>query len=142
MNKTSQVVARNNSGMTIVEVVISIMIVMIFVTAIVEISAYSSQLSVHTERRARARDLAYSNLRVYSEDRLDWVVCGNVSPNPQIVTMNSPHGIGVPSVTQTIELWAPYGCSGANALMPIRVTSRVVYGTSNEEVEYVTYGRR
>lgn len=135
-------------GFTLIELVTSIVVGLVFIIVIYQIQMISTTLSVAQARYSKASSIAYANLRKYANDlQPKWFTCiysgtpsapqnVSLSPNPA----NAPID-GLPSpTTQTIIASAPYGCGGsATSGYPIRVESTVTYGSDNRSVTHVSY---
>ena len=146
---------KNSDGFTIVEVVVTLVVIGIFSIIILMMQTQVSNISVLEVQHTKASYLAYSNMRKYANDSPPtWFKC--VEPPPSTRTPGSRYSVmesigrvdGLPGmVKQEVYVSAPYGCESGTASfgMPIKVESIVEYGLpssgagSGRKVTHATY---
>ena len=146
---------KNSDGFTIVEVVVTLVVIGIFSIVILMMQTQVSNISVLEVQHTKASYLAYSNMRKYANDSPPtWFEC--VAPPPSTRPPGSVYSImssigrvdGLPGmVRQEVYVSAPYGCKSGTASfgMPIKVESIVEYGLpssgagSGRKVTHATY---
>ena len=135
--------AGGSDGFTIVEVVVTLVIIGIFSIVILNMQAQVSTISIFEVQHTRASYLAYDNMRAYVNDSPpSWFKCNASASTGYKVMTKSGHVDGLPGVVkQEVIASAPYGCKG----MPIKVESIVEYGLpssgsgSGRKVTHATY---
>ena len=138
--------AGGSDGFTIVEVVVTLVIIGIFSIVILNMQAQVSTISIFEVQHTRASYLAYDNMRAYVNDSPpSWFKCNASASTGYKVMTKSGHVDGLPGVVkQEVIASAPYGCKGAKG-MPIKVESIVEYGLpssgsgSGRKVTHATY---
>ena len=136
---------QNAQGFTLVEVIITIAIASVFVISISQIYSVQTRISSITAAYNNADLLAYNNLRTYAYGKApNWFSCvyASGSPQPMVLVNTTTPVAGIPSpVTQSVIATAPYGCGGSSSGIgyPIRVTSKVTYGTDGKVIVHATY---
>lgn len=136
----------NEQGFTLVEVVVTLLVVSILAIGIILIQGEVASTAVKERQQFTASRLAYANLRKYVNDSIPtWFVCGtNPQTNAQTLIDTSGKVDGLPgTVHQVVIALAPYGCGGASEGlgMPIKVESKVMYGNGQGVVHasYASY---
>lgn len=128
------------SGLTLVELMVTIVVAGILLIALFMLSTFTIQLSANNKHRSAASALARSNMRIYANNQTtNWLNCADITGAPGGVrsyTLTTPNELPGP-VTQTIEISVPYGCTGSSAGYPARFVSKVVY--ANGEVAHATF---
>lgn len=131
------------SGFTLIEALVSVIVAAIFILAMTELYVAQLQLSVSTAAYDQVDQLAYNNLRSYADGRKpNWFSCvysGSPSvPQPQKLINNVTTTIpGVKGpILQSVIATAPFGC-GDNIVKPILVTSSATYG--GRTITHATY---
>lgn len=133
-------------GFTIVEVVVTLVIIGIFSIVILNMQAQVSTISIFEVQHTRASYLAYDNMRAYVNDSPpSWFKCNASASTGYKVMTKSGHVDGLPGVVkQEVIASALYGCKGSKG-MPIKVESIVEYGLpssgsgSGRKVTHATY---
>lgn len=133
---------KKQSGLTLVELIVTIFIASILLMALFMLSTYIVQLSASNKQRSEASQLAHNNMRIYANNKTaSWLTCSEIKTAPgqqRIYTLSTAHSIPG-TVVQTIEMTAPYGCDGPAQGFPARIVSRVTY--NGGEVAYATFVR-
>ena len=120
------------SGMTAVEVMVSLVIVSIFLFAGFQLYEIISANNLAAQSAAKASNITYGHLRTVS-DSLDMSSCSE-STITKTLTPTADEKLDGLAITATIS--APYGC--VNRLMRIEVkTSYLLKGAHREEVQAV-----
>lgn len=134
----------NQSGFTIIELLVTIVVSTIFILAIYQVVLASLVISRASSQYTIASNLAYANLRHYvdGQSAVLWFECQTSNEtSPQTVlsqTGTIPRLSG--TVTQTVTATALYGCSGNSIGMPVRVESSVTYGVAGaQKVSHTSY---
>lgn len=137
--------SKYQNGFTVVEVAITIVVAALFIIAISQLQITQSKVSAQLKSKSRADLLAYNNLRTYAYGKSpSWFNCeysGGVPLVQTLINKNEPvEGIASP-VIQTVTASAPYGCGGGSSGIgyPIKVVSKVTYGSPSKEVVHATY---
>ncbi len=135
----------DQSGFTLIEVVVTVIVATLFVITISQIYIFQSKLSSSMVAYNNADLLAYNNLRTYAYGKAPtWFECeyASGSPIPMTLLSSSAAVSGIPApVTQTVTATAPYGCGGSSTSIgyPIRVVSTVTYGSEGRTIVHATY---
>ena len=156
---------KHSKGFTIVEVMVTLVIVALFMTFFFQsYMAIESQRQA-IQRRANASSIAYTNLRKFAQrpvsspttfscdpltmDGLDSTQPGKLLGD-QTNTPASPSSYGFTAEdatsllgtgsSQEVRVFAPYGCAAFDK-MPLKIVSTVKYGTGTpqEEVVHVSF---
>ena len=129
-----------SEGFTIIEVIVTIVVALLFIGAIAQLYVAQYQLSSSVVAYTHADILAYNNLRTYAYGASPtWFVCSGSAPyTKNYIQSGSTAGIPGP-VTQTVTATAPFGCGGSSSGYPIQVVSTVTYGPNNRKVVHATY---
>lgn len=138
--------AGGSDGFTIVEVVVTLVIISIFSIVILNMQAQVSTIAIFEVQHTRASYLAYDNMRAYVNDSPpSWFKCNASASTGYKVMTKSGHVDGLPGVVkQEVVASAPYGCKDSKG-MPIKVESIVEYGLpssgsgSGRKVTHATY---
>ena len=131
-------------GFTIIELLVTIVISVIFILAIYQVALASMLISRGSSQYTIASNLAYSNLRLYvnGQSAINWFVCpaiNETSPQTLMTQSGSVQRLSG-TVTQTVTATAVYGCSGSNSGLPIKVESSVTYGSAGtQKVSHIGY---
>jgi len=153
----------NQQGFTVVEMIIVIIVGALFATTAFQLFSTINVVAVDTSRRALASNIAYNNMRSYANGQKPlWFDCigdesgentppfsdGTRSGATGQVLLNRTSTDGIknlpgPTVENVIAI-APYGCGETGAGLPIRVQSKVIYGSPGKErttthATYVSY---
>lgn len=141
MAKTNQ--QHRESGFTLVEVIVTIVVTVLFITAFFQTILAMQSQRVNVSRQAKASDIAFSNLRKITQ-RPSGITCDNsmdlvadasasgkdlsdyFTPEPAS-TVQDLGG----TVTQTMKAYAPAGCSAYDTT-PVRIVSTITYGNNGE----------
>lgn len=135
----------DQSGFTLVEVLVTIIVATLFVVSISQLEITQSKLAANANDYNAADLLAYNNLRTYAYGKSPtWFDCTYSGGNPEPMTLISKSDAiqGLPApVIQTVTATAPYGCGGGSAGIgyPIKVVSTVTYGPSAKVIVHATY---
>lgn len=147
----------HQSGFTIVELIVTIVVAGMFIGVISQMNGFVVNMATSSHRFELASNLAYNNLRIYANgQKPTWFNCvGDESsettpPYTDGKSHSDAAGInilssgadvaGLPSpVSQTVNVLAPYGCGTSASGMPIRVVSTVTYGNPAKKVVHATY---
>ena len=134
------------SGFTLVEVAVAIFISTLLIIGIYSASTGALRISEGASQRMTASNLAYSNLRKYTDGRTN--VLWPDSPAPQCTSSSSNAELysstsavtAIPNpVTQVVTIYAPYGCPTPTNNVPYRVESYVQYGSNNIRITHAMY---
>lgn len=138
---------KKSSGYTIVEVLVTIVVGLLFIITAIRLYIVAAQISQASSAYQKADLLAYNNLRSYAYGRAPlWFECtiSGGTAEPMVLISSSDPVDGIPGpVTQTVTATAPYGCGGdgdgsSNGL-PIKVESIVQYGIAGKTIAHATY---
>lgn len=141
-------VLHQDEGFTIVEVVVTLVVTVMFLTAFFQTFLVMQSQRVNLSRQAKASDIAYSNLRKITtrpvglscDSSMDLIanasapgkdLSGYFTPEPASVTSD------LGTITQTMKAYAPAGCSAFDTT-PLKIVSTVTYGTSGDSVVHAT----
>ena len=138
------------NGFTTIEVIVVILVSASFIASISQMISYVSNTAQDAHREEVARNLAYNNMRIYANGQQPlWFTCsaatnGAVTPDGTgqvlINTTSASPVNGLPGpVRQKVTAFAPYGCGGENAGMPVRILSEVSYDNPAKEEVHATY---
>lgn len=133
------------SGFTIVEVYVTLIVAGLFVAAIFQLAITQTRLSRAASSYNNADILSLNNLRTYAYGKPpSWFQCvySNGSPTDQTLISSTSDVSGITSpVSQTVVASAPYGCGGGSSSIgyPIRVVSTVIFGPDAKKVVHATY---
>ena len=102
--------AGGSDGFTIVEVVVTLVIIGIFSIVILNMQAQVSTISIFEVQHTRASYLAYDNMRAYVNDSPpSWFKCNASASTGYKVMTKSGHVDGLPGVVkQEVVVSAPY----------------------------------
>lgn len=143
MNRRQRV--SEQSGFTLVEVLVTIIVATLFVVTISQLTTAQSKVTANVNAYNTADLLAYNNLRTYAYGKAPtWFDCTYTGGNPDAMTLiaKTDAVVGLPApVTQSVVATAPYGCGGGSSGIgyPIKVVSTVTYGPSAKVVVHATY---
>ncbi len=143
MNRRQRV--SEQSGFTLVEVLVTIIVATLFVVTISQLTTAQSKVTSNVNAYNTADLLAYNNLRTYAYGKAPtWFDCNYTGANPDAMTLiaKTDPVAGLPApVTQSVIATAPYGCGGGSSGIgyPIKVVSTVTYGPSAKVVVHATY---
>jgi type II secretory pathway pseudopilin PulG len=147
MNYLPTRIYQRQSGFTLVEVFVTIVIATLFIIAISQLYITQVRISTSVTSYNNADILASNNLRTYAYGKPPtWFECDYDSSTnkPKDVTKLNTTGDypGIQSpVTQSIIASAPYGCGGSSSGIgyPIKVVSKVTFGKEGKTVVHATY---
>lgn len=131
--------SHTQSGFTLVEVLTTIVVALVFLLSAFQLTGTIQQLSITGNQQTVADTLAYSNMRLYAngEAPSEWFDCIDNGSTPDILLDSTSPISNLPApVLQRIEATAPYGCSDG---MPVRVESYVQYGKSNRKISHAIF---
>lgn len=143
MNRRQKI--SEQSGFTLVEVLVTIIVATLFVVTISQLTTAQSKVTSNVNAYNTADLLAYNNLRTYAYGKSPtWFDCNYTGANPDSMTLiaKTDPVAGLPApVTQSVIATAPYGCGGGSSGIgyPIKVVSTVTYGPSAKVVVHATY---
>ncbi len=154
---------RSSYGFTIIEVTITLAVVALFIMFFFQMYLTMESQRLSVLRRSIASNIAYSNMRKFAAKpgiascdiaKMDLTVNPNapglvLGSNDNYPTSNrSAYGfVAEPpdstkvlgqNAKQTILAFAPSGCANMNTL-PIKIVSKVTYGTTGEEVSHAAF---
>lgn len=142
---------RKESGFTVVELLITIVVASMFAISFYQLFIAVNQASFAARNRATASDLAYGYMRRYASagsSWKDWFTCSSsndlsANSNAPGTTLMSgsltPSTVDLPGpVTYSVKALAIFGCSSSNANAPIRVEAIVTYGPQNTVIKHTT----
>lgn len=145
----------SEQGFTIVELLVTMIVVALFISIFFNMFSYVSNLSMTQRYRALADNTAYSLLKQYAAPNLSphtWFTCdtdtGSSNDNDLVVN-SAAHGTTIQSgsltrsetglpepVSYTVNALAIYGCTGTNAEKPIRLEITLSYGSTSRTVTH------
>lgn len=155
-----QAAAGSDDGFTIVEVIVTIVVLSIFIFGFFQGYIVLQSQRVDVARQARASDIAYSNLREVTTrpSQVTQQVCnsnasimdltvGNASTEPGLDI--TPYGYALQSATtvqqqlgtsatQALVAYAPDGCANLTT-NPLEIVSTVTYGSNGNKVTHAIY---
>ena len=146
-------IQRNNDGFTLIELLVTLLLGTALIIAFFNLYRIGVNLNTSTSRQELARNIAYRELRKYSQvQAVDWTpnafICDSntdkVSTAGQTIKpATSVVNEGLPNpATVTVKALAPYGCSGSNTDMPLMIEVTVLYGVNNQKAIYTSYAKR
>lgn len=140
-----------SSGFTIIETIVTLAIVVLFVTFFFQLYMTTESQRLASLRRTTASDLAYTNLRKFAAKpagltctaAMDLSLSSSaggtvVSNGTYSFTAESVPAILGQNVTQVVTAYAPSGCASYNA-NPVKLISEVSYGSNNDKVVHAAY---
>lgn len=146
------------TGFTTIELIVTVLVTASFIASISQMISFVGGVALDAHRQEVASNLAYNNMRLYANGSLlpTWFSCigdegtettppysdGKAHPSAtgQELITSSASVEGLPNpVTQTVRAVAPYGCGSSASGMPIRIVSKVTYGSPTKEVVHATY---
>lgn len=122
---------RAASGFTIVELMVSLFVAVIFLTAGHQMYNVIVQDSGEARQRAKANNIAYNTLRQYADSAPGACTPGTAVNNIQI----TPDPDGLTNVRHTVT----YDCPQSTLPRLTRVVVRVTYGADQQEVVHAMY---
>lgn len=136
---------KNEMGFSIVEIIISILIIAVFSGAIFQLTIVQTQVSGGWLQFEKAEQLAYNNLGKYA--RYVAAQTNTCTSYPTATTevqllSETVTVSGLPNpVVQSVITSMPYGCSSTSLTngAPIKVVSTVTYGPNSKTSTYATY---
>ena len=131
----------SQSGFTLIELIISITVASLMLVGIFGALSSIWDISYGAAHRTAASNLAYANLRNYANGSAPtWFSCNPSNETATVTLLNKTGDVNkIPgNVEQTVTADAPYGCTGDNNGMPIRVVSTVTT-SKGLEVSHATY---
>lgn len=140
-----QIQGRTSAGFTVIEILVTVVVAALFVITITQLHITQSKVVSIMTSLDSADLLAYNNLRTFAYGKApSWFQCIYASGSPQPMTLlNITDDVdGIPSpVIQSVVATAPYGCGGSSTTIgyPIRVVSKVTYGSDARTVVHATY---
>jgi len=140
---------RDAEGFTIVEVVITLVIVALFLTGFFQSFLLLESQRVNVARQAKASDIAYSNLRKFTT-RPAGLTCdtaGVILGSTTQSGASSAYGFNAEATDglgsdpqQEVRAFPTNGCDPANfAASPVKIESTVIFGISREKVTHASY---
>lgn len=141
-------ITKNEQGVTIVELLVTIFVTSIFVLAIYELYTFSVTTNADSRRLSIANDMAYKELRKYPDtasipnftcnvdtDKTNVSYTGN---GYTVTTSTITNSTVLPNpVVTSIKAFRPKGCS--NTLEEVVVT--ITYGNPSKQVRHAAYVR-
>lgn len=143
----------NADGLTIVEVIVTLMVTILFLTSFFSLYMSMESQRIATGRRALASSIAYSNLRKITKKATVTAIapCDMAATNntnnltintaapgstiTSLITTEPTAGLGNP-VTQVVKAFYPHGCSST---VPIKIQATTTYGNPAESVVHAAY---
>lgn len=122
---------RAASGFTIVELMVSLFVAVIFLTAGHQMYNAIVQDSGEARQRAKANNIAYNTLRQYPDSAHGACTPGTAVNNVLII----PDPDGLTNVRRTVT----YDCPQSTLPGLTRVVVRVTYGADQQEVVHAMY---
>lgn len=117
-------------GFSAVELLITLFIAATFVAAGYQLYSVVIKNGGEAKARAKASNIAYENLRRYSQDAV--TPCANVTPTP---TPTVPSNSGLSNTVLTVTINCPYGVGA-----PVtKVNVSLKYGSPQQEVVHAIY---
>jgi prepilin-type N-terminal cleavage/methylation domain-containing protein len=156
-------ITSKQSGFTLVELIVTIIISGIFIGSITSMSVSVGNSANQAHRFEVATNLAYNNMRIYANGQkasdFGFVCNGDDVTDTEATTpyndgAKHPDAAGTPlinttsssaiydlpaPVVQTVKAVAPYGCGNTISGMPVRIVSTVTYGSPAKKVVHATY---
>lgn len=139
------------SGFTIIEVIVALGVISLFVAFFFQIYLTTESQRIGVMRRVTASDIAYTNLRKFSAkpgslsctSDMDLTVNANapgtvISTAAYAFTPETVSSTLGSNATQTVLAFAPSGCA-AYGTNPVKIVSKVGYGTDGEEVVHASF---
>jgi Tfp pilus assembly protein PilV len=120
----------NQSGFSAVELLITLFIAAAFIGTGTQLYSAIIQNSDEARMRAKASNIAYTNLRAYAASTTS--PCTAVAPNP---TPTIPADSGLPSASITVSVSCPYGAGTLTS----KVEAKVLYNTPQQEAVHAIY---
>lgn len=121
------------AGFSAIELLISLFIAVAFVGAGYQLYSIIITDSGEARLRARATNIAYENMRIYSPQATN--PCSAVAPNPT-PTPPSPTGdFGLPNASITVTFSCPYGTGNPTSKLLVQV----LYGTPQQKVTHAIF---
>lgn len=117
-------------GFSAVELLITLFIAATFVAAGYQLYSVVIKNGGETRARAKASNIAYENLRRYSQDAV--APCANVIPTP---TPTIPSDSGLSNTILAVTISCPYGVGTAVT----KVNVSLKYGNPQQEVVHAIY---
>lgn len=121
------------AGFSAIELLISLFIAVAFVGAGYQLYAIIVKDSGEARLRARANNIAYENLRIYSSQATS--PCSAVAPSPTPPAPPATGDFGLPSASITVTFSCPYGVADPTS----KLTVQVQYGTPQQEVTHAIF---
>lgn len=133
----------NQDGFSAVELLVTLMIGALFVTAFYQVYTAIIQGNAAAKYQAVASDIAYSNLRKYTtrpsfscDANTDLVTNPN-APGQVLSTSTTATPAQLPGpLVETVTVFAPRGCDIA---YPVRIDSSAQYGSPAKKVVHSSY---
>lgn len=126
------------SGFTVVELLVTILVTAIFITIFFQSYNTLIQVNADTRTNAQARDLAYTNLRRYPTIASTGKTCSvssqNLSNTVNVTVHNYPQ---LGKVSEEVKIDFPYSCTTGDGIA--KITSIVKYKNNSITVSHVTY---
>lgn len=140
MNKTK---IPKEDGFSAVELLATLLIGSIMILAFYQIYVVITQGNATAKREAVASDIAYSNLRKYTvrpsftcDTNTDLVANANAPGQVLSTTTTATHPDLPGPVVESVRVFAPRGCDAA---YPVKIESRIEFGTPAKRVIHATY---
>ena len=135
------------NGFSTIELIMTLFIAAAFVAVFYQLFILINGLSSDGYQKSLASNLAYANMRMYATTNSPtWLTCNSAtdlktypSGTGQILLSGNITVALPPPTTQSVIATAPYGCSGSNIGMPIKVESSITYGPQSKKVTHTTY---
>jgi len=138
-------------GFTLIELLVTLLLGTALIIAFFNLYRIGLNLNTNASRQALARNIAYEEMKKYSQTQpagwtpqfpCDPATTDGASKPGYLYPSRDIAAEGLPApATVRIRALAPYGCSGANATMPVMVEATVEYGPNNIKAVYATYAK-
>lgn len=150
----------SDSGFTVVEMVVTMVILALFLGGFLQSYLLVDSQRVKLAQQSRASDVAYSNLRKFASRpsgltctaAMDLIANANapgvlLGDQNNTVTSSAYGFIAEPTsvtqslgsgATQEVRAFAPDGCANF-ATNPVKITSVVTYGSSGDKVQHASF---
>lgn len=127
---------QNQSGFTVVELLVTIIVTALFVGMFYQVYTILVQTNATARRDARAGDLAFSNLRRYTSASSTGIgSCPGASPVTPLQSLNVTKSDFPELGTVTEKVTA--SCQGSSGA--VLVVSELTYNNNNSRATYATY---
>lgn len=133
----------SESGFTIVEVIVTLIIVSLFLTVFFQSFLLLESQRINVARQAKASDIAYTNLRKFPSKPSTL----NCNQTPIVISTATYNFVAesdttvIGANTQTVTAYAPNGCDSTDTTKfkndLVKIVSTVTYGS--ESISHVSY---